>query len=268
MLVKGMSDLKFCSYARLYEPLSKKYATDCGWGCTVRNFQSLLCNAIWRSGGDPSLYVSDALSGSPFAFNKIIQETNKYGGEPGRFFATSVLLRAIVDICHECRPDHLPFDVMHGNDLLDLQGLKAPRRRPVLALFQLRLGLGHPSRETATAISNLFKSPGFLGAVGGRGEKSFLFVSSTDKNELVYLDPHCFTEDNAAANFKLPLYQVGFDMKPEEVDPNMSVAFLVEPSTSIDTLLRILQDDLPNALVDLGPVPPCDMPDEDILLEF
>ena len=222
-----MDKLRFCSYSKLHGNLAKEYSTDCGWGCTIRNFQTLLANALVRLDVDPKVFLDDKISSNIFSFNKLVKEAEKYGGRPGQHYATSVVLRSLIDTCHEAMPKKFPFDAHIVNSIAECdEVVNKYSQRPLIAFVQLRMGLYHPDVAQVTALKTCMKMPVFLGTVGGKSKSSYYMFAMTDDNKVIYLDPHILTTDNNTANYAVQNHQIGLDLKATDIDPNMTIAFL------------------------------------------
>ncbi|PKI83580.1 Cysteine protease atg4 [Malassezia vespertilionis] len=193
--------------------------SDAGWGCMLRSVQSLLANALirvqlgqdWRvpSNSDAtrtveyarytrtlSWFFDDPSMACPFSIHRLASEGKKLGMDIGSWFGPSTAAAAaqkLVDNFPACG-----MGIVVTNDglvcidkvrRLACTGDGSGWERPVLILVAQRLGLHTVPVSYRSSLKQTFSFPQSVGIAGGRPSSSLYFIG-TQRDQLLYLDPH------------------------------------------------------------------------------
>ncbi|WFD44948.1 Cysteine protease atg4 [Malassezia psittaci] len=190
---------------------------DTGWGCMLRTAQSLLATSLirvhlgrdwtlpktvdgqiqWRSDEEHakyarilSLFYDDPSSACPFSVHRLAAEGKRLGIEVGSWFGPSTVAKALERLA---KPTHLGITLFVTNDgtLYQDELLEAAHNWdcPVLVLVAQRIGLEEVPKPYRCALKSTFAMPQSVGVAGGRPSSSVYFVG-TQRDQLLYLDPH------------------------------------------------------------------------------
>jgi hypothetical protein len=197
------SKVQFCCYSNLSKPLNG-YKTDSSWGCTLRNFQSLVLSFTAQNDNKKSL--KDMYNNELSIVNIIEQGQMEAGKWSGPIKVALTLSKT------------LPFIKMYSQEIKPTQD--------DLILVPMRLGMDKLETMYHSELSKSIVSKSFVGMVCGKGGSSLL-VNGVDKSSgtLMYLDPHYFRASNVNENFRVPLGQWKKELTFEELEPTVVVAF-------------------------------------------
>lgn len=197
----------FCCYADLDQP-KDGYITDSMWGCTVRNFQSLIVN--WA--GKNNLPLQETLNNSKMTYKSLFEENTIQVGDWSGPITLAMHLNA-----------HSTFTQVSPK--------QPPTNFPCLVLFPMRLGHEEIEEKFLEPLVTTLDQPNSLGFIGGkRGESLYVIGKSSGKNnctgeKLIYLDPHLYRASNSQVNFALPKWQPMLNLDVKEMEPTIVVAF-------------------------------------------
>lgn len=245
------------------------HESDAGWGCMMRSGQMLLGQVLmilltpekraWRLTHDDQANPSsthrqvvrlfDDSVDSPYSLPCIALEGLKnHEMQLGEWYGPTTMSYIIKDLVSKHQPHTLQVLVCSESTIyLDQAKLTArvgDKWIPLLLLVPLRLGLGNLNPLYKPALLRSFAIPASVGVIGGKPSASFYFVGAQDE-DLLYLDPH--TVQNTVSmrgTFSTKSFHCSKirQMKVDDLDPCLTVAFLCEDEAEFDDLCSQLSE--------------------------
>lgn len=220
--------VKYCCYSNLPVPING-YKTDSSWGCTLRNFQSLVLSFVAEQNkAQRSENLLKNLYENELSVPNIVR---KGGFQAGKWTGPIKVAQTLSKI--------LSYVEMYKNP-------QTPRGQDVLVLVPMRLGMESIDPIYIQTLYDLIKHPLFMGMVCGKGGSSLLIMGMENQNtrpqsnSLHYLDPHYYRSSNSANHFQVPYGQWKGGLVLDELEPTMVLAFKGNNSS-----LQLLIEKLP-----------------------
>lgn len=173
-LIKGVFSL----------PELELFTSDVGWGCMIRTSQTLLANALLRSGQSFEQVVGQFLDTpeAPYSLHNFV----KVAGElplqvkPGQWFGPNAASLSILKLANE----DLHVIIGESGDVPSQIS-----EFPTLLLMPVRLGIESINKYYHESLFHLLSLPQLIGIAGGKPSASYYFFGYEDQ-DLLYFDPH------------------------------------------------------------------------------
>lgn len=160
------------------------FTSDVGWGCMIRTSQTLLANALLRSGQTFEQVVGQFLDTpeAPYSLHNFV----KVAGElplqvkPGQWFGPNAASLSILKLLS----DDLHVIIGESGDVPS-----TILEFPTLLLMPVRLGIDSINKYYHESLFHLLSLPQLVGIAGGKPSASYYFFGYEDQ-DLLYFDPH------------------------------------------------------------------------------
>lgn len=234
-IIPFVNKLHFACYRFGFKNI-QEYTDDCGWGCTIRSFQSMLANVF----NDASTIKDD--SESLFSLHNILSKGYKYGYAPGQWFSPSVTSRCIEDcLANDVNNNetNLAFHIISNTYQSKIKSTTVNSTKK-LVLVNTRLGPNKIPKEMHQSITRFFSDKRCKGIVGGKTSSSYFFLGYKENStELVYFDPH---EVRSFKDSHFPKQKSLKILKLEKMDPSMTFCFQIMSTEDISKLKNDYKD--------------------------
>jgi len=216
------------TYRKDFEPLGKKYTSDCGWGCMLRSAQMLIAQALlinnfgteWslykslKSQKDCNLYkeinslFNDRPSRScPFGIHRLLEiadeklnDSNQATRAGTWFGPSSVCLLMKYALSESMNETHLLNKLriyvaqdctIFKQDVIDLCCKNDTNNNftPCIILVSVRLGGEELNEVYVDTLKAYFQMDLCVGIIGGKPKHSLYFIGYQG-DKVIYLDPH------------------------------------------------------------------------------
>jgi hypothetical protein len=216
------------TYRKDFEPLGKKYTSDCGWGCMLRSAQMLVAQALLVNnfGTEWSLYKSlktqkdcnlykeiislfnDRPSRScPFGIHRLLEIADKKLNDSNQatragtwFGPSSVCLLMKYALSESTNETHLLNKLriyvaqdctIFKQDVIDLCCKNDTNNNfmPCIILISVRLGGEELNEIYVDTLKAYFRMDLCIGMIGGKPKHSLYFIGYQG-DKVLYLDPH------------------------------------------------------------------------------
>lgn len=248
--------LFFCCYRNGF-PNIDGYTNDVGWGCTIRNYQTLIANAILINNKEKNAlsFVHDDYR-SPFSIQNIVLAGKKYGINVGDWFSPSIAAKCIRDIAITTNTLDFKF-LIYGDDYKKGDALDAP----AIIILPVKLGVDTMELFYLTIIMEILNDENNVGIIGGQGDSSF-YIVGVDKMKFTYLDPHELRAHEDDYNHVKKLYS----MKISSLNPSISIPFYVENAMEANRIIEKYHKLFSTADIDDTKVYKCSIDDDNFCI--
>ena len=201
-------------------------SSDVGWGCMIRSSQMLLANCLTR------LFNRDAVI-EMFEPNGIfsLNEYIKHGSRPsGEWYGPSSASWVLENL------------VSHSNIGVNIQVcqdiVSEPLQYPTLLLIPTRLGLDKINPIYYDFLKKSIKIEQSVGIIGGTPKHALYFYnSSSDSNDLYYLDPHIVQDASNSSKLTYNCNTIN-KISIDRLDPNFGLGFLMKDKDDYENFTR------------------------------
>ncbi|KAJ2998619.1 Cysteine protease atg4 [Globomyces sp. JEL0801] len=183
---------------------------------------------------------------SPFSIHRIALHGQQLDKQVGEWFGPSTIsqvLKVLALASNTSLNVHVAQDgVLYLEEAREeLNRLVDGKKRSLMILVNLRLGLDSLNPIYHPAIKKCFEMKNFLGIAGGRPNSS-LFFMGYQGNNLIYLDPHfnraCIPLKELHSYEKEDLFSYHCDkvrlLSLNQMDPSMVIGFYIKDETELD----------------------------------
>ncbi|KAI0981189.1 hypothetical protein GJ496_007454 [Pomphorhynchus laevis] len=245
--------------------------TDAGWGCMLRCGQMMLARALVKSyisspdcdlvdlnDSDKQVYQSILLNFNdvvkePFSIHQIVMHRSENESSFSSWFGPNAIAQTLRRIALEQINEqstafpiylHVSIDqmiVVH-EIISEWDQRTSSKNMPMLLIIPLRAGLKNIDSKTFKILREYFKSPQFVGFIGGRPRRALYLIGCADE-QLLYLDPHnvqCYVSHPAFDDSTYHTNVLRW-LHFENLDPSLALGFICKNKEEFWTLIDFLQ---------------------------
>lgn len=195
----------------------------------------------------PALYISEVTP--PFSIQNICRLGENFDKGAGIWFSDVIMSSIFCEINRELKPVsnteflHFKEGVIKEEDIHSFRFTHG-----CLIFVSVRLGLDSIVREYFESIRHIFKIPRNLGIIGGKKNSALFFIGEhSEKDKLIYLDPH--VNQKAVKDSNSLLYSEFLTYSPKyfynlnigNMSPAFTTAFYFRNSQEYDELIKHLE---------------------------